>query len=170
MVTYVLLFKVFRGVRQGCALSGMLYALAIEPLSKLRTDFLHIPKCLKVFKLSAYADDVVIFISCQNDVDLLLKLLKDFRVLSSTKVNWSKSEAILVGRWLGGDPNLPDGLTWTREGFKYLGVFLGNEMVVQKNFEGAVEKIKGCLDKWKFLLPKLSYRGRILIINNVSVT
>ncbi len=99
-----------------------------------------------MFKLSAYADDVVIFISCQNDVNLLLKLLKDFRVFSSTKVNWSKSEAIWVGRWLGGDPNLPDGLTWTREGFKYLGVFLGNEMVVQKNFEGAVEKIKGRLD------------------------
>lgn len=111
-------FKVFRGVRQGCALSGMRYALAIEPfLSKLRADLygLHIPKCLNVFKLSAYADDVVILISCQNDVELLLKLLKDFRVFSSTKVNWSKSEAILVGRWLNGEPNLPDGLTWTRK-------------------------------------------------------
>ncbi len=53
-------------------------------------------------------------------------------MFSSTKVNWSKSEPILVGRWLGGDPNLPDGLTWTREGFKYLGVFLGNEMVAKK--------------------------------------
>ncbi len=40
-------------------------------------------------------------------------------------------------------------------------------MVVQKNFEGAVEKIKGRLDKCKCLLPKLSYRGRILIINNL---
>ncbi len=111
-------------------------------LSKLRTELygLHIPKCLKVFKLSAYADDVVIFISCQNDVNLLLKLLKDFRVFSSTKVNWSKSEAILVGRWLGGDPNLPDGLTWTREGLKYLGVFWGNAMVIQKTLKELLRK------------------------------
>lgn len=46
-------------------------------------------------------------------------------------------------------------------------MFLGNEIVVQKNFEGAVEKIKGRLDKLKFLLPKMSYRGCILIINNL---
>lgn len=158
MVTYD--FKVSRGVRQGCALSGMLYALAIEPfLNKLRTDLygLHIPKCPNVFKLSAYADDVIL-ISCQNDVDLLLKLLKDFRVFSSTKVNWSKSEAILVGRCVSGEPNLPDGLVWTREGFKYLGVFLGNE-VVQKNFEGVIGKNKGSPRKMEIFASKVVIQG-----------
>ena len=30
-----------------------------------------------------------------------------------------------------------------------------------------LEKIKGRLQKWKWLLPKLSYRGRTLIINNL---
>lgn len=117
---------VFSGVRQGCALFGMLYSLAIEPLlNKIRADLygLHIPNCPNVFKLSAYADDVVIFITCQRDVNLLLNLLQDFKVCSSTKVNWSKSEAILVGRWLNGEPNLLVGLTWMREGFKYLSFF-----------------------------------------------
>jgi len=58
-------FSVFRGIRQGCALSGMLYSLTIEPLlQKFRADLkgVTIPNCEKVFKLSAYADDIVIFI------------------------------------------------------------------------------------------------------------
>ena len=40
-------------------------------------------------------------------------------------------------------------------------------MFIQKNFEGVVEKIKGRLDKWTFLLHKTSYKGRVLIVNNL---
>lgn len=35
-------------------------------------------------------------------------------------------------------------------------------MFIQKHFEGAVEKVMGHLDKLKFLLNKLSYRGHVL--------
>lgn len=163
-------FKVYRGIRQGCALSGMLYSLAIEPfLNKLRNDLcgLRFPNCTNVFKLSAYADDVVVLVSGQRDIDVLLKTLRDFKMNSSTNVNWTKSEAILVGKWSDEEPSLPDGLTWTKDGFKYLGVLLGNDTIVQKNFEGVIEKVKGRLERWKFLLPKISYKGRILIINNL---
>ncbi len=61
----------------------------------------------------------------------------------------------------------PRGLRWNTEGFKYLGVFLGNEITVQKNWDGVVETLKGCLAKWTWLAPNMSYRGRILIINNL---
>lgn len=54
-----------------------------------------------------------------------------------------------------------------RRVFKYLGVFLGDEMYMQKNFEDIAEKVKGRLAKWKFLLPKMSYKGQVLIINNL---
>lgn len=40
-------------------------------------------------------------------------------------------------------------------------------MFFKKNFEEVLEKIKGRLDRWKFLLPKMSYKGRTLIINNL---
>ena len=49
-----------------------------------------------------------------------------------------------------------------------VGVFLGDEMLIQKNFEVSVEKIKGGLDNWKFLFSKLSYRGRVIINNLVA--
>lgn len=37
----------------------------------------------------------------------------------------------------------------------------------KKNWEGSLEKVQGRLEKWRWLLPKLSYRGRTLIINNL---
>ncbi len=166
--------KINGGIRQGCSLSGMLYALAIEPmLQQLREHIcgLNLPICKSSISLSAYADDVVILINGQNDVQVLMKVLEDFRVLSSAKVNWNKSEALLIGNWPKGKPSLPDGLTWGTGGFKYLGVYLGDEMSIQKNWEGVVDKVKGRLDKWKWLIPKLSYKGRTLIVNNlVAVT
>ncbi len=35
------------------------------------------------------------------------------------------------------------------------------------NVEGAFEKVKGRLDKWNLLVPKMSYKGRLLIIHNL---
>lgn len=58
-------------------------------------------------KLSAYADDIVVLINDQEYVNRLIKIVEDFGKISSSKINWSKSSAMLVGR-----------------GGKYLGVFL----------------------------------------------
>jgi len=115
-----------------------------------------------------HADDLVVMISKQSDVQVLFEILGDFKALSSANVNWNNSEALLIGSWGSGKPQLPSGLQWGREGFRYLGFFLGGETVVQKNWEGLIEKVKGRLDKWKFLAPKLSYRGRILIVNMLT--
>ncbi len=89
-------FKVCRGVRQGCSLSGILYTLAIEPLlNKLRRvlEGISLQAGTSTLCLSAYADDVVILVNKQNDVDTLLKTLRDFEIISSARINWGKSEA-----------------------------------------------------------------------------
>lgn len=59
-------FNVKQGIRQGCALSAMLYILSIELLLiRLGPEInsIVIPKCNQAFHLSAYADKVVIPLS-----------------------------------------------------------------------------------------------------------
>lgn len=73
-----------------------------------------------------------------------------------------------MGEWKSRvPPNIPDGLYWTRDGLRYLGVYLGYETIVQKHWLGTVEKLKCRLEKWKWIVPNLSYRGRTLVINNL---
>ncbi|KAK5858083.1 hypothetical protein PBY51_002254 [Eleginops maclovinus] len=58
-------------------------------------------------------------------------------------------------------------MTWKRDGIKYLGVFVGNTNIVQKNWENVTEKIEEKLSKWKWLLPQMSFKGRVLVLNNL---
>ena len=41
---------------------------------------------------------------------------------------------------------------------------------MQKNWEGVTEKIEGKLYKWKWLLPQMSFKGRVLVLNNLVAT
>ncbi|KAI4887395.1 hypothetical protein NFI96_008657 [Prochilodus magdalenae] len=88
---------------------------------------------------------------------VLSGILKDLQVLSSAKVNWAKSEVFLVGVWKGYEPRLSDALHWKKCGFKYLWVYLGDGEFMKKNWEDVLERIKGRLMKWKWLVPKMSY-------------
>ena len=163
-------FKVSRGVRQGCSLSGMLYSLSIEPmLCKVRDNIrgLHLKNFNKSHILSAYADDLIVIINNNEDIKKLEQIVIDFGTLSAAKVNWEKSEALAVGKWEEGLPSLPGGLTWKKDGLKYLGVYVGNGTIVKQNWEGVFEKVEGRLNKWKWLKPQMSFRGRALIINNL---
>ena len=138
-------------------------------LCKVRNNIggLHLKDLNKSYILSAYADDVCVIINSTTDIQKLERIVNDFEIMSAAKVNWEKSEALAVGKWKGGLPNLPGGLTWKKDGLKYLGVYVGNEFIVKQNWEGVLEKVEGRLNKWKWLKPQMSFRGRALIINNL---
>ena len=45
-------------------------------------------------------------------------------------------------------------------------MLLGSEGFQRKTWEGAEEKVCTLLSEWKWLLPKLSYKGKVLVANN----
>lgn len=162
-------FRVHRGLWQGCTLSGMLYALSLEPLLtvklRLAVRGLLLPGFTKCVVLSAYADDLVVFIRDQQDVAALTHIASRFSAVSATRIKWGKSEALAVGGWPGGLPVLPGRLTWKTNGLKYLGIYLGSDNTMTSNWEGMIEKVKGKLTKWRWIHSHMSYRGRVLVLN-----
>lgn len=59
---------------------------------------------------------------CLLHIDVLNNTVNRFGFISSAKVNWGKSEALMAGGGLGGGLMLPGGLQWKRKGLRYLGV------------------------------------------------
>lgn len=49
--------------------------------------------------VSAYADDINVFIRNQKDVDKFSDVLDLYQRASSAKVNWENSKALQVGKW-----------------------------------------------------------------------
>lgn len=107
----------------------------------------------------------MIVVNTQEDIGLLEKNMDLFNRLSSSKTNWSKSDAFATGRASVTELVLLGRLMWNM-GLKYLGVFLSNDVLI-KNGESVLESIQGRLKKWRWLLPSMSFRGRTLIINNL---
>ena len=88
-------FSIYRGSRQGCPLSPLLFVLALEPLAqKVRQSTNIIPITIKSTNhhISLYADDVLLFISeLTQSLPHVFNLFREFSNLSGYKINWQKS-------------------------------------------------------------------------------
>ncbi|CAM2109008.1 unnamed protein product [Caretta caretta] len=109
-----------QGVRQGCPLSGQLYALAIEPffcLLRRRLTGLVLREPELWLVLSAYADDVLLIVQDPGDLAWVEACQAIYLAASSARVNWVKSSGLAVGDWRS------QVLSYLREG-EYSVVFL----------------------------------------------
>ena len=146
-------FRLQRGVRQGCPLSGLLFVIGIELFARaLKND--HTIRGIKVgskeIKCTQYADDTTVFVSDQNSVNMLLKLLDDFKSVSGLEINTSKTEAMWLGSWRD-KMETPFNFKWPKKPICALGVHFSynTEHANKLNFEEKILSLEKTLNCWK---------------------
>ena len=161
-----------RGVRQGDALSPLLYILCVEVLAcKIRASndiegFLLPGASGLQFKVSQYADDTTAFVKDERSLSSLFNVISIFEAGSGAKLNRSKTEALWLGAWKDRQDQ-PLGLSWVKK-TKILGVVFGTNNVERDNWEPRISKLDKCLSGWK--KRSLSLIGKVLVLNILGLS
>ena len=161
-----------RGVRQGDALSPLLYVLCVEVLAcKIRATkdiqgFLLPGVGGLQFKPCQYADDTTAFVKNENSLVSLFDAISIFEAGSGAKLNHSKTEALWLGAWRNRQDQ-PLDLSWVKK-TKILGVVFGTSNVERDNWEPRISKLDKCLLGWKN--RSLSFIGKVLVLNILGLS
>lgn len=162
-------FKVTRGVRQGCPLSPLLYILVTETLAQAiqqdsSIDGFFLPNKSQV-KICQYADDTTILVRSDAALLSLFRLFQRYELASGAKLNVSKSHGLLFGSWRA-RTDLPITLKWSNLAITVLGCRIGNSEHV--DWDTLMERFSDLLLVWK--QRQLSFRGRALISNVLGLS
>ena len=170
------LFKLERGVRQGCPLSPYLFILCAEVLADAIRKHNNIKGIFvdgQEIKISLYADDTTLILdgsraSFQNS----LQILEFFRAISGLRLNLKKRQALWIGANAGSEEKLcpENDLRWMSDKVKTLGVWLSTdpEIMLKANYEEKITKLEASLGCWE--LRRLSLLGKITVLKSLIVS
>lgn len=159
-------FLISRGTRQGCPLSPLLFAIAMEPLAA-RVRQHHTDRGIgfssRSLLISLYADDVTLYIcNPEQNLDIVLREFIKFGGLSGITINWSKSVIFpLTDSTNTFTSEYP--LKWERDQVKYLGIWISRNVqdLWTLNYGSAVGWLEEKVALWSKL--PLSIAGRIAL-------
>lgn len=143
--------EIKRSVRQGCPLSMLLFALALEPLiSNLQIRLAGISIGQHRLQVFNYADDVNIIVSTQDDVVTTRNVLFQYEKGSGAQLNTKKSNYLRLG------VTKPDKLeieyaTENPDG-KVLGMYIGPNLqkITMNNWDRIIANINAAFHQYRF--------------------
>ena len=165
-------FKLFRGMRQGCPLSCLLFILCAEIMSnRIRNNQnIHGVKIgIKEHKLKQFADDCSCFLRDIPSIYTLIETIKGFSSLSGLNLNAGKSVLFFLGPWKNKDINLLD-MVIERTTINILGISISRckKQKLFLNFEDKIPKMKTQLQMYSS--RDLNICGRILITMTFGIS
>ena len=128
--------------------------------------------CVKT-KVSAYTDDITVFVSRGYDIKAA-KAVKRYEVVAGSKINFDKS-SLWLSTWRGGVP-LPGLFRWSDGPVRILGMWFGPGLRVERNWLEVRAKVEAQMGTC--LRRRLSLKGRVevcavyiflLILHRLSV-
>ena len=175
-------FNISRGIRQGCALSALLFVISVESLAcnirhnkniqgfQLSED--KIPFNLIDFvteiKISQVADDTTIFTKDANSTLEAIREVNRFSEVSGLKLNMTKTEGILLKE----DPVQTEmvQIKWTSGPVKSLGIYFGlDKLEIQKlNWESKLDKLRRLLSVWR--KRDLTLYGKSVVLKSLALS
>ena len=160
--------SVTRGVRQGCPLSPLLYAIYLEPVlryidNEQTIEGISCPAIPRPVKYLAYADDVLILSRHLSSVQTVFKLFEKFELFSGSSLNVNKTKVLT--RENHSQHSEVSGLVVDK--LKFCGIFFffssGKEVASynwQLKCHAAVAKIQSSKGR------KLTLNGKVILLNS----
>ncbi|KAJ4436078.1 hypothetical protein ANN_18705 [Periplaneta americana] len=159
--------KIEKGIRQGCPLSTILFAIIMEPCIRSIYDYVSsISTNKNLHTVRAYADDISFLIQDPNHIHPIKKILSYHMEASGAKINYLKSSLLPLGKWPveASLINIP-----TQEQIKILGIVFTRslEETLEINWSKIVGKVKDIM--LQQLSRNLNIIQRIWHINAIAL-
>jgi exonuclease III len=164
-------FGLSRGVRQGCAISPLLFVLCLEPLAaKVRAEEsivgLSIPGQTKSVKQVIFADDFTGVLVTNRSIEIFLRIVKLFCRASGSALNLTKTNGFFLGKWKSRSDH-PFGISWP-DVVKLLGIKFGASVSMDDVWNPIYIKFSRTLNYWRTRQLTLKQKSVVIMSSACS--